>query len=67
MPGTLGPDSLKYQWEGQKAQAEFEHVLREAELAPVQALLDQIAGAPRLAVAGPAPCSVPSPPSKGRE
>jgi hypothetical protein len=57
VPGTLGPDVLKYQWEGQNVQSDFEHVLREAELGKLATLLRQIAGAPKLAVAGPAPCS----------
>jgi hypothetical protein len=63
LPGTLGPDSLKYQWEGQKAQSEFERVLRETELAKLEAWLRPIADAPRLAVAGPGPCRTPTPPS----
>jgi hypothetical protein len=63
VPGTLGPDSLKYQWEGQKAQSEFERVLRETELAKLEAWLRPIADTPRLAVAGPAPCRTSAPPS----
>jgi hypothetical protein len=54
--GTLGPDILKYEWEGQKVQSEFERVLLENEVTRLEAPLKRIADAPKLAVSGPAPC-----------
>ena len=59
--GAPGPDWLKYQWEGQKAQNEFERVVREKNLARLETQIRQIAEAPKLAVSGPAPCSVRAP------
>jgi len=51
---------LRYQFDGEKALADFERVAREAMLARVDARLAEIAAAPRLAVAGPSRCpSVP--------
>jgi hypothetical protein len=66
--GTLGPDILKYEWEGQKAQSEFERVLLENEVARLEAPLKRIADAPKLAVSGPAPCgaAIPSVPREQR-
>jgi hypothetical protein len=48
---------LQQQLDGQKALADFEQVAREAILARIDARLAEIATAPRLAVAGPVPCS----------
>src|SRR5206468_3736089 len=56
-PAMVGPDPLKYAWEGQKAQSEFERALRENEFRRLADWLEQIATGPRLAVAGPVPCS----------
>ena len=51
---------LRYQFDGEKALADFERIAREAILARVDARLAEIAAAPRLAVAGPSRCpSVP--------
>jgi hypothetical protein len=72
VPATLGSDPLRYQWEAQKIQSEFERALREAELARLERWLEQIASAPKLAVSGPVACnaqttSTPSSPESGRE
>ena len=54
------PNPLRYQFDGEKALANFEQIAREAILARVDARLAEIAAAPRLAVAGPSRCpSVP--------
>jgi hypothetical protein len=51
---------LRYQFDGEKALADFEQIAREAILARVDARLAEIAAAPRLAVTGPSRCpSVP--------
>ena len=61
MPGTLGPNALRYEWEGDKVQSDYELRLRERELTRLEEQIAQIATAPRLAVAGPAPCVAPPP------
>jgi hypothetical protein len=53
-PGTLGPNVLRFEWEGQKAQADYERALREHEMARLEARL--IATARKMAVSGPSPC-----------
>ena len=54
------PNPLRYQFDGEKALADFEQIAREAILARVDARLAEIAAAPRLAVTGPSRCpSVP--------
>jgi len=47
------PNPLRYQFDGEKALADFEQVARETGLARVDARLAEIATTPRLAVAGP--------------
>lgn len=59
VPGTLGSNPLRYQWEGDKVQSEYERQVREKEFARLGEQLALIAGEPRLAVAGPAPCEPP--------
>jgi hypothetical protein len=56
VPATLGSDPLKYAWEGQKVQSEYERVLRENDLVRIEERLVQIVAAPRLAVSGPVAC-----------
>jgi hypothetical protein len=63
VPGTLGPNVLKFEWEGQKAQSDYERALRERELARLEARL--IVGARKLAVTGPSPCLGQPSPSRG--
>ena len=50
------PNPLRYQFEVEKALADFEQVARQAILARVDARLAEIAASPRLAVAGPSRC-----------
>jgi len=57
VPGTLGPDMLKYEWEGMKAQSQFEQVVRQTEMAHLDARLKQLVEQRRLAVAGPMSCT----------
>lgn len=64
-PGTLGPNLLRYQWEGDKVQSDYERQLREAEFGRLEAQLAAIASAPRLAVTGPSACA-PAPSSTSR-
>lgn len=61
-PGTLGPNVLKFEWEGQKAQSDYERAVRERELARIEARL--IASARKLAVSGPSPCAGSPAPSR---
>jgi hypothetical protein len=49
-------NALPYQFEAQKIQADFERVLREQELTRLEAQLERILTAPKVAVSGPAPC-----------
>lgn len=56
VPATLGSNPLKYTWEGDKVQSDYEHRVRESEMARLEAQLAAIVSEPRLAVAGPAPC-----------
>lgn len=56
VPSTLGSDPLRYQWEGDKVQSEYERLVREEEFGRLAQQLADIAAQPRLAVAGPAPC-----------
>lgn len=57
VPGNLGANPLRYQWEGDKVQSEYERRVRQEEFGRLEALLAQIAAEPRIAVAGPAPCA----------
>jgi hypothetical protein len=50
------PNPLRYHFDGLKALADYEQIAREAILARIDARLAEIAGAPRLAVAGPSRC-----------
>jgi hypothetical protein len=65
VPAILGANVLKYEWEGQKAQADFEHVVRTQELDRLVVLMKQIVDASRFAVSGPAPCPARPVPSRG--
>lgn len=56
VPGTLGTDPLRYQWEGDKVQSEYERLVREEEFGRLARQLTEIAAQPQLAVAGPGPC-----------
>jgi hypothetical protein len=64
MPGTLGPNVLKYEWEGQKVQSAFDHVVREKEIDRLDARLKQLVETPRLAILGPAACRTGTAPSR---
>jgi hypothetical protein len=68
VPATIGSNPLKYQWEGDKVQSDYEHLVRRSEMARIEEQLAHIENAPRLAVAGPAPCGAPpaSPPRGDR-
>jgi hypothetical protein len=59
VPAVPAPNMLKYEWEGQKAQSEFDRAFLGSEFARLEDWLAQIAKAPRLAVSGPAPCGPP--------
>ncbi len=61
VPATLGANPLKYEWEGDKVQSDYERLVREREMARLEERLDLIAGEPRIAVAGPAPCEAAAP------
>ena len=56
---------LKFVWEGQKIQNDFERAFLEREFALLEGWVAQIATGPRLAVSGPAPCT--PPPAKSPE
>jgi hypothetical protein len=62
-PGTLGPNVLKFEWDGQKVQSDYERALREHELARLEVRL--IAAARKVAVSGPSPCLAQTAPSRG--
>lgn len=62
----IPPNPLKFVWEGQKIQNDFERAFLEREFARLGAWVAQLGTGPRLAVSGPGPCSAP-PPSKSRE
>jgi len=49
---------LPYQFEAQKIQTDFERVLRNEELTRLEAQLERMLAAPKVAVSGPAPCGV---------
>jgi hypothetical protein len=59
-PAMLVNNPLKFQWEAQKAQSEYEHTLRQSELARIEDQLAQIQSTPRLAVSGPVSCGPPA-------
>jgi hypothetical protein len=56
MPGTLGPNTFKFQWEGQKVLGEFERAFFEREFARLEDAVRQIETQPSLAVSGPVSC-----------
>jgi len=56
-PAMLVNNPLKFQWEAQNAQIEYEHALRQSELARVEEELAQIRDTPHLAVSGPVSCT----------
>ena len=64
VPATLGSNPLKYSWEADKVQSEYERRVREREIARLESQLAAIAGEPHVAVAGPAPCGPPASPSR---
>jgi hypothetical protein len=49
-------NALPYQFEAQKIQADFERVVRDEELTRLEAQLERVLAAPKIAVSGPAPC-----------
>ena len=63
VPAVPAPNTLQYEWEGQKVQSEFERAFLRSEFARLEDWLAQIARGPRLAVSGPAPCG-PTPNSR---
>jgi hypothetical protein len=54
--GTPTPNVLRYAWEAQTVQSEFDRVVRENELAWLEEQLERMAAAPRIAISGPVPC-----------
>jgi hypothetical protein len=60
VPATLTANPLRYQWEANKAQSDYERVVRQAEMARLSDQIAQLASAPRIAVAGPTACEKPS-------
>jgi hypothetical protein len=56
VPAVPAPNMLRYEWEGQKVQSEFDRAFLESQFARLEDWLAQIAKGPRLAVSGPAPC-----------
>lgn len=56
VPAVPAPNTLQYEWEGQKAQSDFDRAFLRSEFARLEDWLAQIAAGPRLAVSGPAPC-----------
>jgi hypothetical protein len=64
VPGFPVPNPLRYAWEGDKVQGEYERRLRDKETNRLEEQLAQIASAPRLAVTGPVPCGAPPAPKK---
>lgn len=56
---------LPYQFEAQKIQSEFEHIVREQELARLEEQLQRV-NATKIAVSGPAPCGESSTGTSGR-
>jgi hypothetical protein len=55
-PGTPPINVLRFSWEAEKVQSEYERIVRENELAWFEEQLERIALLPRIAVSGPAPC-----------
>ena len=64
VPGFPVPNPLRYAWEGNKVQGEYERRLRDKEINRLEEQLAHIASAPRLAVTGPVPCGAPPAPKK---
>jgi hypothetical protein len=59
VPAVPAPNRLQFEWEGQKAQSEFDRVFLKSEFARLEDWLVLIAHGPKLAVSGPAPCGPP--------
>jgi len=56
VPGLPMPDPLRQQAELQIVQSDFERTVRARELELLRDWIEELAGAPRLAVSGPVPC-----------
>jgi hypothetical protein len=63
VPGFVVP-SLRFAWEGDKVQGEYERRLRDKEIDRLEEQLAHVASAPRLAVTGPVPCGPTPAPKK---
>lgn len=63
VPGFPVPNPLRYAWEGDRVQSEYERKLREKDASRLEEQLAHLASSPRLAVTGPASCG-PSPAPK---
>jgi hypothetical protein len=64
VPGFPVPNPLRYAWEGNKVQSEYERRLRDKEISRLEEQLAHMASTPRLAVTGPVPCGAPPAPKK---
>jgi len=58
-PGFPIPNPLKYAWEGNKVQSEYERKVRDKEVTRLELQLAEMVRAPRLAVSGPVLCAPP--------
>ncbi|HVG56792.1 MAG TPA: hypothetical protein VM846_20305 [Vicinamibacterales bacterium] len=56
VPGFPVP-TLRYGWEGNRVMSEYEQRLRDKDFSRLEEQIARLAAAPRLAVAGPAPCT----------
>jgi hypothetical protein len=59
-PGVPQASPLRYEWEAQKAQSDYERVLLDYHFKQLEDSIAQVAAGARLAVTGPAPCSAPA-------
>ncbi|HEX5108268.1 MAG TPA: hypothetical protein VFV95_07475 [Vicinamibacterales bacterium] len=59
VPGFPVP-TLRYGWEGNRVQSEYEQRLRDKEFSRLEEQITRLAAAPRLAVAGPSSCTAPA-------
>jgi hypothetical protein len=59
-PGVPQASPLRYEWEAQKAQSDYERALLDYHFKQLEDSIAQVAASARLAVTGPAPCSAPA-------
>lgn len=63
VPGFPVP-TLRYGLEGNRVQSEYEQRLRDKDFSRLEEQITRLAAAPRLAVAGPAPCTASAAPTR---